>query len=92
VSGEEFGRLERAPSSSLRAYEAVAAVVSDDHNYERGLESARAVADAVLVESGAAALTDLVVELSLKLAEALERIAADDGVPAADLAEVWFVE
>ena len=32
------------------------------------------------------------VELSLKLAEALERIAAQDGVPAADLAEVWFAE
>jgi hypothetical protein len=33
-----------------------------------------------------------VVELSLKLAEAVERIAAEEGLAAVDLAEVWFVE
>jgi len=76
----------------LRVYEAVAAVVSDDHNYERGVAEARAVAHAVRTQAGADGLAEMVVELSLKLAEALEQIAARDGVPAADLAEVWFVD
>ena len=34
----------------------------------------------------------MVVELTLKLAEAVERIAAEKGLAAADLVEVWFVE
>ena len=37
-------------------------------------------------------MTGMMVELSLKLAETIERIATNDGVPAADLAEVWFVD
>jgi hypothetical protein len=76
----------------LRAYEAVQAVVSDDNNFERGVAAARAVAGAVLAEAGPAGLTETVVELALRLAEALERIAAEQGVPAVDLAEVWFME
>jgi len=67
-------------------------VVSDDHNAERGQDAARAVADVVLAEAGPAGLAEMVVELTLKLAEALERIAAEQGLAAADLAEVWFVE
>lgn len=76
----------------LRAFEAVNAIVSDDNNYERGAEAARAVADSVLAEAGAAGLTELAVVLSLKLADALERIAVEQQVAAADLAEVWFVD
>ena len=67
-------------------------MVSDDHNFERGVESARAVAHAVLAESGAEGLTDMVVALTLTLAAAIERIATDGGGPAADLADVWFVK
>jgi hypothetical protein len=93
MSGDEFDRVEGFPSSvRLRASEAVSAVVSDDHNFERGVESARAIAHAVLAESGTDGLTEMVVELTLSLAEAIERIATDGGVPAADLADVWFVE
>ena len=66
-------------------------MVSDDHNYERGIEAARAIAHGVLAESGPDALAEMVVELSSKLADALERIAAEQGLAAADLAEVWFV-
>ena len=47
---------------------------------------------AVLAEAGPDGLTEMVVELTLKLAEALERIAAEQGLAAADLAEVWFAE
>jgi hypothetical protein len=50
------------------------------------------VADSVLAEAGTAGLTETVVELALKLAEALERIASEQGLAAEDLAEVWFVE
>ena len=67
-------------------------MVSDDNNFERGVAGARAVADSVLAEAGTAGLTETVVELALKLAEALERIASEQGLAAEDLAEVWFVE
>jgi hypothetical protein len=75
-----------------RAYEAVRAILSDDHCYERGLAGARGVAAAVLAESGVAGLAGMTLELSLKLASALERIASDQGLAAVDLAEVWFVD
>jgi hypothetical protein len=93
VNAEDFNYAEALPSQSrLRAYEAVHAVVSDDNNFERGIVGARAVADTVLAEAGTAGLAETVVELALKLAEALERIASDQGLAAEDLAEVWFVE
>ena len=75
-----------------RAYAAVQAVLSDDHNYERGVEGARAVAEAALAEFGAVGLTAIMVELSLQLASALERIATEQEISAVDLAAVWFVD
>jgi hypothetical protein len=70
-------------------YGSVRAILSDDHNFQRGVEEARRVVEA---EQGAAAVVDLAVELSLKLGEALEEIAVDRGLAAADLAEVWWVD
>ena len=52
----------------------------------------RAVADAVLAEADAAGLREMAVVLSLKLADALERISAAEGLTAADLADVLFVD
>jgi hypothetical protein len=83
------------PSSSQvrrRAYEVVRAVLSDDHNSERGVEEAWTVARATLSEFGAVGLAAVAVELSLQLASALERIANQQHIAAADLAEVWFVD
>jgi hypothetical protein len=57
-----------------------------------GVQAARAIADRALAESGPAGVTEMVVELTLKLAEAVERAAAEQGVTAADLADVWFVD
>ena len=92
MNPEESNFAEASPSlPRLRAYEAVQAVVSDDNNFERGVAGARAVADSVLAEAGTAGLAETVVELALKLAEALERIASEQGLAAEDLAEVWFV-
>src|SRR3954454_17601358 len=75
-----------------RAYEAVHAVLSDDHNYERGVDEARAVAKAVLAEFGAVGLTAVAVELSLQLASALKQIATPQEIGTVDLAAVWFVD
>ena len=79
-------------SARARAYDSVRAVLSDEHNHERGAAAAQVVAAAVLAESGVAGLAEMTVELSLKLASALERIAGDQGLAAVDLAEVWFVD
>ena len=93
MGAESFDHADAVPSLCRhRAYEAVQAVVSDDNNFERGVAGARAVADAVVAEAGEAGLAETVVELALKLGEALERIASEQGVAAADLADVWFVE
>jgi hypothetical protein len=48
--------------------------------------------DRIARDEGAAGLSDLSVTLSLGLAQALERIADEQGLAAADLAEVWFAE
>ena len=93
MNADEFDHVEALPSlCRLRAYEAVHAVVSDDNSFEAGIAGARAVAGVVLAEAGTAGLAETVVELALKLGEALERIATEQGLAAADLAEVWFVE
>ena len=80
------------PDSQHQALEAMRAVLSDDHNYERGLAALRDLVDRIMREEGEAGLRDLSVTLSLGLARALERIANDQGLAAADLAEVWYAE
>ena len=97
MHADKFDHLDRFPSPpgpwvNEAASEAVAAVVSDDHNAERGRDAARAAVEAMLAKAGPDGLTDIAVELSSKLAEAVERIAAEQGLAAADLAEVWFVD
>jgi hypothetical protein len=72
--------------------EAMRAVLSDDHNYERGLAALRALVDEMARDEGEVALRDFTAALSLGLAEALERIARHQGLDAADLSEVWFAE
>ena len=72
--------------------EAMRAVLSDDHSYERGLTALRNLVAQVGRDEGPAGLCDFTVALSLGLAEALERIAQDQGLAAADLTEVWFAE
>jgi hypothetical protein len=76
----------------LWAYESVKAILANDHDVERGPAAARGVVTAVLAESGVGGLAEVAVELSLRLASALERRAGDEGLAAVDLAEVWFVD
>jgi hypothetical protein len=75
-----------------RALEAMRAVLSDDHNYERGLAALHELVDRIMREEGEAGLYDLSVTLALSMARALEQIANDQGLAAVDLAEVWFAE
>ena len=82
----------RAPSTRRRVLEAMRAVLSDDHSYERGLATLRDLIDQVVREEGATGLADLTVALSLELAKALEEIAQEQGLAALDLAEVWFAD
>ena len=72
-----------------RAYELVRAVLSDR---SRGEPVARGIAAGVLAGEGVDCLADVAVDLALRLASALERIAADQDLAAADLAEVWFTD
>jgi hypothetical protein len=93
VSEKSTGRDESVDGyARAQAYLSVRAVLSDDHNYAEGVAAARRVAAAVVAEAGAAALADVVVGLSLELASAIERIAAEQGMAAVDLADVWFVD
>jgi hypothetical protein len=93
MSEQSAGRGESVDVyARTQAYQSVRAVLSDDHNYAEGVAAARRVAAAVVAEAGSAALADVVVGLSLELASAIERIAADQGMAAVDLADVWFVD
>ena len=74
----------RAPTTRRKVLEAMRAVLSDDHNYERGLATLRDLVDQVARDEGATGLADLTVALSLELAQALEEIARDQGLAAAD--------
>jgi hypothetical protein len=74
------------------AVEALRAVLSDDHNYERGLAALNDLVDRITRDEGETGLCDLSVTLSLALARAIERVADDQDLVAADLAEVWFAE
>jgi hypothetical protein len=82
----------RAPSTRRRVLEAMRAVLSDDHNFDRGLAALRDLIDQVYREEGATGLGDLTVALSLELAKALEGIAQEQRLAAMDLAEVWFAD
>ena len=82
----------RVPSTRRKVLEAMRAVLSDDHSYERGLATLRDLIDQVVREEGATGLADLTVALSLELAKALEEIAQEQGLAALDLARVWFAD
>ena len=79
-------------SARFRAYESVKAVLANDRDIDRRLAAVRDVVTNVLAESGVDGLAEVAVELSLRLASAVERRAADQGLAAVDLAEVWFVD
>ena len=57
----------------LRAYESVKAVLANDHHVDRRPAAVRGVVTTVLAESGVDGLAEVAVELSLRLASAVER-------------------
>lgn len=80
--------------SQRNLLDAMRAVLSDDHSYERGLTVLRLrdLVDRIAGDEGAAGLCDFAVALLLGMAEALERITQDQDLAAADLAEIWFTD
>ena len=72
--------------------QAMHAVLSDDHNYERGLAALNDLVDRIVRENGSTGLRDVAVALSLALAKALQRIADEQGLLSEDLVDVWFAE
>ncbi len=82
----------QAPCVRRKVLEAMRAVLSDDHSYERGLAALRDLVDQVVLEEGTSGLGDLTVALSLELARALEEVAQEQGLLAVDLVEVWFAD
>ena len=82
----------RAPSTRRKVLEAMRAVLSDDHSYERVLAALRDLIDQIARDEGTIGLGDLTVALSLELAKALEEVAVEQGLAAVDLAEVWFAD
>jgi hypothetical protein len=83
-----------APSLEARrqAYEGVRALLSDDHNYELGLFALQDVIDRVAEQQGTDMLAAMTFEMALKLAQAFERIASEEGLAAVDLLDVWFAD
>jgi hypothetical protein len=82
----------QSPCVRRKVLEAMRAVLSDDHSYERGLAAVRDLVDRVVLEEGTTGLGDLSVALSLELARALEEVAEEEGLAAVDLVEVWFAD
>jgi hypothetical protein len=68
------------------------AVLSDDHNYERGLTALTDLVERIARENGAEGLRDIAVALSLALATALAQVADEQGLAAEGLVDVWFAE
>lgn len=79
----------RAPAMVLQA---MRAVLSDDHNHERGLGCLDDLVNRIVQEGDASGIRDFVVALSLALAAALEQVADEQTLAAEDLLEVWFAE
>ena len=77
---------------SSEAQRAVMAVISDDHNAEAGEAALRQIVAMVSQIGGPEALEDLTVELALKVAELVEHIASDQRLPAADVADILFID
>lgn len=85
--GESVDLVARA-----RAYDSVRVLLSRDRSHECGLAGVHEVVASVLAESGVDGLADVSMELALKLASAIERIAADHGHAAIDLVDEWFTD
>jgi hypothetical protein len=71
---------------------AMRALLSDDHNHERGMAALDDLVDQILRDGGPVALRDVAASLTLALATALAGIAQDQGLTTEDLVEVWFAE
>ncbi|WP_433502766.1 hypothetical protein ACQP04_23695 [Pseudonocardia halophobica] len=86
----EVPALSAVTRAAVRA--AVLAILSDDHSYEAGLHKARTVAEGVLAALGPQGLIELVLALTSQLAAEIEEKASENGLLAADMAEIRFLD
>jgi hypothetical protein len=75
-----------------RVHEAISAVLSDDHNYELGVQAAQAIIHRVLIESGPTGLAEMTIELLSQLAEAVKQTAVDREMAAVDVLDMLFLD
>ena len=74
------------------AYEALIAVLSDDHNGQVGEAALREIVARVAAVEGNDGLQRLTIDFALKLAELTERIATAEHLTAVDLADLLFLD
>jgi hypothetical protein len=74
------------------AWEAVRVIVSDDHNADGGEAALRAIIAGVAQTGGTQALADLAFDLAMKRADTTERIAERQGLLAADVLDIMFID
>ena len=91
---ESAGSLAGPSPSQVRrrAVQAVQAVLSDDPQPRAWSRGCAGGGQGGPRRARAAGLAVIAVELSLQLASALERIAAEQEIAAVDLADVWFLD
>jgi len=78
--------------SRSAAREAVAAVMSDDHNAENAQAALRAIIAWVVETSGTEGVADLASELASRLADMVKETAQDLGLLAADVLDILFLD
>ena len=66
-------------------------MAADDNNAEVGEAAVRAIVGDVASIGGTDGLEGLAVELGLKVAELVERVATEEGLAAVDIADVLLV-
>ena len=75
-----------------QAAECLRVVLCDDHNHELGLMALRSVIKRVAEQQGSAGVGAVTFELTLRLAQVIEHIAAEHGLTALDVADIWFAD
>ncbi len=75
-----------------QAAECLRAVLGDDHNHELGVVALQSVINRVAEQQGSAGVGAVTFELTLRLAQVIEHIAAEHGLTALDVADVWFAD
>jgi hypothetical protein len=92
MSSGILGSRTSAMDDSRRAYEALNAVLSDDHSPEAGDAALREIIAIVASEEGENGLQRLAFDAIVKLAELTERFAFAQQLSVVDVADILFLD